>query len=77
MLGTAVRSRERFIHALFDKNESMYREVMDVLAEAPDWSSASSIIAERVFKPHRIDIYSDVAVDFPNAVEARYSGMPS
>ncbi len=50
---------------------------MDVLAEAPDWSSASSIIAERVFKPHRIDIYSDVAVDFTNAVEARYSGMPS
>lgn len=77
VLGTAVRSRERFIHALFDKNESMYREVMDVLAEAPDWSSASSIIAERVFKPHRIDIYSDVAVDFTNAVEARYSGMPS
>lgn len=77
VLGTAVRSRERFIRALFDNDEAAYTEAMDDLVEAPDWSSASSIIADRIFKPYRIDIYSDVAVDFTNAVEARYSGMPS
>lgn len=77
VLGTAVRSRERFIRALFDNDETSYTDVMDDLAEAPDWSSASSIIAKRIYKPYRIDIYSDVAVDFTNAVEARYSGIPS
>lgn len=77
VLGTAVRSKDRFVRALFDHDEEMYREVMEELAEAPDWSSASAIIAQRIFKPYRIDIYSDVAVDFTNAVEARYSGMPS
>jgi len=77
VLGTTVRSRDRFIHALFGGSEPEFSEVMEELAEAPDWTTASAIIADRVFRPHRIDIYSDVAVDFTNAVEARYSGMTS
>lgn len=77
VLGTAVRSRDRFIRDLFDGNEDMYSDVMEDLAQAPGWTEASSIIADRVFRPNRIDIYSDVAVDFTNAVEARYSGLQS
>lgn len=77
VLGTAVRSRERFIRDLFEGNEDMFTDIMEHLAEAPDWTEASSIIADRVFRPYRIDIYSDVAVDFTNAVEARYSGLQS
>ena len=77
VLGTAVRSKDRFIRDLFDGNESMYAEVMEALAEAPDWTQASSIIADRIFRPNRIDIYSEVAVSFTDAVEARYSGLQS
>ncbi|MDA0874386.1 MAG: hypothetical protein O3C45_04905 [Bacteroidetes bacterium] len=74
VLGTAVRQRDRFIRELFDGNEDTFRAVMADLVEAPDWATASAIIANRVFRPYRIDIYSTTAVDFTNAVEARYSG---
>jgi len=77
VLGTAVRSRDRFIRDLFDGDEDMFTDVMEQLSEAPDWTQASAIIAERIFRPYRVDIYSGVAVDFTNAVEARYSGQPS
>lgn len=77
VLGTAVRHRERFIRDLFGGDESAYRSVMASLAESPDWATASAVIADEVFRPNRIDIYSSTAVDFTNAVEARYSGTPS
>ena len=77
VLGTAVRNRERFIRDLFAGDESVYQTVMASLAEAPDWATASSVIADQVFRPYRLDIYSATAVDFTNAVEARYSGTPS
>lgn len=77
VLGTAVRDRERFLRDLFHGDEASYRGVMASLAEAPDWATASAIIADRVFRPNRVDIYSATAVDFTNAVEARYSGTPS
>ena len=74
VLGTAVRKRDRFIRDLFDGDEAAFESAMDALVEAPDWSVASALIADLVFRPFRIDIYSDTAVDFTNAVEARYSG---
>ena len=77
VLGTAVRRRDRFIKNLFHGQEDAFTAVMEELAEAPDWATASALIAERVFRPYRIDIYSDTAVDFTNAVEARYSGTAS
>jgi hypothetical protein len=77
VLGTAVRHRERFIRDLFDGDEVAFRSVMASLADAPDWATASATIANEVFRPYRIDIYSATAVDFTNAVEARYSGTPS
>ena len=77
VLGTAVRHRERFIRDLFDGDEVAFRSVMASLADAPDWATASATVANEVFRPYRIDIYSATAVDFTNAVEARYSGTPS
>jgi len=47
---------------------------MELLSEAPDWTTASQLIANEVFRPYKVDIYSEAAVDFTNAVEARYSG---
>ena len=77
VLGAAVQYRDRFVRDLFDGNEDAFHETMIYLSAAPDWTVASAIIADRIFRPYRIDIYSDVAVDFTNAVEARYTGHQS
>ena len=77
VLGGAHDRTDAYVRELFDGNKEHFNRVMIHLAEAPDWTSASSIIADEVFKAFRIDIYSDIAVDFTNAVEARYSGNPT
>ena len=74
VLGAALGRKERFIRDLFNGDEGAFSDVMDALAAAPDWTTATSIIAERVFRPFRVDIYSEVAVEFTDAVESRYSG---
>jgi|AP95_1055475.scaffolds.fasta_scaffold25663_2 hypothetical protein len=74
VLGSAVTRRERYVQELFGGNEEAFLAVMTHLAHAADWTSASSVIAEHVFRPYQVDIYSSIAVDFTNAVESRYSG---
>lgn len=74
VLGSAVSRRDRYVQELFGGNEEAFLAVMTHLAHAADWTSASSVIAEHVFRPYQVDIYSSIAVDFTNAVESRYSG---
>ena len=77
VLGAGIRFRDRYIRDLFEGDEAAFNAVIEDLSSAADWTAASAIIAEHIFRPYQIDIYSDVAVDFTNAVEARYSGHPS
>ncbi|MDA1028907.1 MAG: hypothetical protein O3B41_07640 [Bacteroidetes bacterium] len=77
VLGSESAQKERFIWQLFAGNHSAFDETMQSLATAPDWTSASEIIANKVFRPFKVDIYSATAVDFTNAVESRYSGLRS
>lgn len=77
VLGASIRFRDRYIRDLFQGDDVAFNAVIEDLSSAADWTAASAIIAERIFRPYQIDIYSDVAVDFTNAVEARYSGHPS
>jgi hypothetical protein len=77
VLGANIRFRDRYIRDLFQGDDVAFNAVIEDLSSAADWTAASAIIAERIFRPYQIDIYSDVAVDFTNAVEARYSGHPS
>lgn len=74
VLGSALSRRNRYVQELFGGSEEAFLAVMTHLAHAADWTSASSIIAEHVFRPYQVDIYSSIAVDFTNAVESRYSG---
>ncbi len=74
VLGSAVTRRDRYVRELFGGNEEAFLAVMTHLAHSADWTSASSVIAEHVFRPYQVDIYSSIAVDFTNAVESRYSG---
>lgn len=77
VLGSEIVQKERFIWQLFAGNHEAFDETMRSLATASDWTSASEIIANKVFRPFKVDIYSATAVDFTNAVESRYSGLRS
>ena len=68
----AARHRNAFITELFQGKEESYLEILLELSRAGNWSEASRVIAEDVFKKYKVNIYSEPAVTFTNAVEARY-----
>ncbi len=70
--GAAGRGREAFLSSLFDGDEETYADVLSRLSRTRSWSEASRVIAEDVFKRFQVNIYSDEAVAFTNAVEARF-----
>ena len=67
-----VERRRRFINELFDGSSDAYLEVLGELQHAGSWAQASGVIADKVFRRYRVNIYSDVAVTFTNAVERRF-----
>ncbi|WP_263785629.1 hypothetical protein [Salinibacter grassmerensis] len=64
--------REVYVDALFDGDQSAYRRVLKRLRTADSWSDASQIISGDVFRPYQVNIYSDAAVHFTNAIEATF-----
>jgi len=64
--------RDVYVEKLFQGDEEDYRRVLDRLRETERWSTASQIIASDVFRAHQVNIYSDAAVHFTNAVEAGF-----
>ncbi len=67
-----IKHRDTFITHLFDGAEEEYLAIVTDLHAARNWSEASRVIAEDVFKRRQINIYSESAVAFTNAVEARF-----
>lgn len=65
-------NRALFIRKLFNGSEEDYKSTLQRLRTAPTWNRASQIIAEDVFRAHQVNIYSDPAVLFTNAVEDRF-----
>jgi hypothetical protein len=64
--------REEFVATLFGARGVAYREMLYRLADLETWPEATAIIADEVFRRNRVNIYSEVAIDFTNAVEKRY-----
>jgi hypothetical protein len=64
--------RAVYIRQLFGGDQSAYQHVLQRLADADSWSEASQIIASDIFRKHKVNIYSDAAVHFTNAVESRF-----
>ena len=64
--------RSYYIRTLFGGSQADYQAVLEKLSRARSWSEASRIIAEEVFRRNRVNIYSDPAVSFTDAVEARF-----
>lgn len=73
VLGTGNPShRGVYVQKLFQGDEAAYRRVLEQLRAAESWSEASQIIASEVFQAYQVNIYSDPAVHFTDAVEARF-----
>ena len=64
--------RAVYIRQLFGGNQSAYKRVLQRLAEVDSWGEASQVIAGDIFRKHKVNIYSDAAVHFTNAVESRF-----
>jgi hypothetical protein len=72
VLGHAADNRSLFVRELFDDSRDAYERVLHRLRDAENWSAATQIIARDVFRAHGVNIYSDAARSFTNAVEARF-----
>ncbi len=70
---TGARNRDLFVKHLFEGAAADYERVLRRIETAPSWAEASQIIAEEVFRKNQVNIYSDPAVLFTDAVEARYA----
>ena len=64
--------RSVYVRQLFNGDEAAYRQILKRLRTADSWGEASQIIASDVFRAYKVNIYSDAAVHFTNAVESRF-----
>lgn len=69
---SATERRNWYITHLTAGSEAEYRAVLEQLGAAPNWTEATQIIGREVFRKHRVNIYSDAALAFTDAVEARF-----
>lgn len=69
---TTPPKRTEYIQKLFQGDEDAYRQTLERLRATGSWSTASQIIASEVFREYQVNIYSDAAVHFTNAVEAGF-----
>ncbi len=75
VLGRAsARRRRRFVRDLFGGDGDAYAKALRALDATESWTEASGVIARDVFRPHGVDIYSAPAVEFTDAVQARFGG---
>ncbi|HLT48750.1 MAG TPA: hypothetical protein VK002_16060 [Rubricoccaceae bacterium] len=70
---SATERRAWYVANLTGGSEAAYRAVLEQLDAAPSWTAASQIIAREVFRKHHVNIYSDAAVAFTDAAEARFT----
>ena len=61
-----------YVRQLFGDSMDHYVRVLNRLEDATSWGEASQIIAQDVFRRNKVNIYSDAAVHFTNAVEASF-----
>jgi hypothetical protein len=69
---TPAPHREAYVRELFKGSSEDYRRILRRIDRAASWSEASQIVAKDVFRANQINIYSDIAVTFTDAVEASF-----
>ncbi len=71
VLGDDGERRGWFVDELFAGSSDEYHRTLAALDAACSWTEATEIIARDVFRRHRVNIYSEPAVAFTDAVEAQ------
>ncbi|NNF59517.1 MAG: hypothetical protein HKN04_14875, partial [Rhodothermaceae bacterium] len=69
---TATERRDWYIQHLTGGSEAEYRVVLGRLDQATTWTQATQIIGADIFRKHQVNIYSDAAIAFTDAVEAYF-----
>jgi hypothetical protein len=64
--------RSWYVQHLFGGSVDAYTMVLRKLGTAHTWKQASQIIAQEVFQEYTVNIYSEPAVAFTDAVEAQF-----
>ena len=65
-------NRQMFIDNLFAGSPQEYQQLLQRLDAIENWTQASALIAENVFKKHNVNIYSPAAIMFTESVEEQY-----
>jgi hypothetical protein len=70
---SATERRDWYVGQLCSGSEPEYRRILEQLDAAPSWTEATQIIAREIFRKNQVNIYSDAAIAFTDAVEARFT----
>ena len=72
VLGANADQRELYVAKLFDGDEADYHRVLGALGRCTSWTEATQVIGQDVFVRYKVNIYSDPAKSFTDAVERRF-----
>ena len=64
--------RSRFLHSIFNDSKLAWEQALIDLTVFDDWKSASKYLENEIFNKNRIDIYSEVAVDFTDYLHSYF-----
>jgi hypothetical protein len=67
----------KFIEELFSNSETAYEKALVNIMAFEDWKSASKYIESEIFNRNRIDVYSEVAVDFTDRLHSYFMEQKS
>ncbi|OZC04340.1 hypothetical protein [Rubricoccus marinus] len=71
VLGEAAENRDWYTENLFGGDPAAYARVLAQLSNSSSWTDATQIIGREVFRRYKVNIYSEPAVSFTEAVESR------
>lgn len=66
------KNRDLFVKHLFGGSLVEYERMLQRLRGVSDWKQASQLIAQDVFRKQQVNIYSEPAVAFTEAIEAHF-----
>lgn len=72
LLGDRSDRRSRYVRTLFKGDSEAYAETLAMISKVSSWEQVSRILSRRVFKRYEVDIYSDAAVEFTDALEQSF-----
>ena len=64
--------RDRFLHSIFNDSKLAWEQALIDLTVFDEWKSASKYLENEIFNKNRIDIYSEVAVDFTDYLHSYF-----